>query len=85
MLVVTGLGGGGRALAFAVDGQIIEASFQTQDGVHFTEVKPDSAVLEGLMDGRQVQVVAGQITAVFPLAGSDTAIRRAMKECSLQP
>lgn len=81
LVAVEGLGGSGLAMRFSVDGQPLEMEFSTQNGVHFGSIEEDSEILHALMVGSYVQVVAGQITASFPLAGSERAIRRAMTSC----
>ncbi|ODT60275.1 MULTISPECIES: hypothetical protein [Paracoccus] len=82
---VSGLGGGGSALSFAVDGQRLDVPFETRDGTHYAQVEPESALLEALMAGRQVTIVAGQVTLTLPLAGSRRAISEVMADCDPTP
>lgn len=80
-VAISGLGGGGSALRFAVDGQIIATPFQTRDGIHYADAAPGSPLIEALMAGQQAVIVAGQVTLSLPLAGSRRAIAEVMAGC----
>lgn len=80
-IIIEGLGGGGSALSFVVDGQRLDAPFETRNGIHYAEAAVGSPLVEALMAGRQAVIVAGQVTLSLPLAGSRRAIAQVAAGC----
>lgn len=87
VLAISGLPGPSKGITLRVDNQSFQPPFTGRDGVHYTAVRPGSALLNALLAGNSVQIrnPGGNSVSNFPLAGSGRAIRTAMSRCGLRP